>query len=746
LPSVRAQLSATARANCATSGVATAPAPLEHYQFDVHIDTGLLAFSADRFFQDYLLRPVWMALVWLTHVAVVALEWCFSIDLLGGGTLGTVTQGLRAMGDALTKPWLAPVLAIAAVALLYNGLVRRRVVDTLGQFALLMAMMIGGLWVIADPAGTVGAASRLVNQASLGTLGAAATGDPDHPVRSLEDALGALFDVSVTGPWCYLEFGDVGWCRDRSRLDPSLVAAAHEIVARDRADASSPAERRQAEVEAGEIARARTNGELFLALPSNGPRRNSINADASSPSLLRALCGSDDDNACSADTGPQAEFRTEKGTGARIGGLLLIVIGAAGMLALVGFICLRLIGSALLALLYLLIAPVAVLAPALGDGGRDTFRRWSLRLLGAVLAKLVYSVFLGVVLLMVRVLASLGSLGWWTQWLLIAIFWWLVFNHRHRVLENVIHERGEPIRRPSLANRLFATRQAIKLAAPPAQALRGVVRRGSERLRHLESRVADRVRTKWPSDRRSPLAEQVAQTLEREHAQAVATVARAPALELGLAEMRERRDGLQRARRRAMAGGDRRRAVGLQRRERDVQGRIEAGERDLADARAVVTAGEERRRQTGLVHDEAQRASRAELLDRESELRPRLAKAKDRRRGRRDYSLLASMTFLEPGEYDRLPDDERRRAELRIDRWLEERRKLNKAARQAPRHPDDHARRPPTLQGDARDLRRPLTRRERQFDRRPSHGDSDVGPRRERPPDHRTRQFDGRGR
>ena len=123
--------------------------------------------ATDRIFQDYLLKPVWMALVWLTHVAVVALEWCFSIDLLGAGTLGPVTHGLQAMRDALTTPWLAPVLAIAAVALLYNGLVRRRVVDTLGQFALLLAMMIGGLWVIADPAGTVGVASAARTSSSV---------------------------------------------------------------------------------------------------------------------------------------------------------------------------------------------------------------------------------------------------------------------------------------------------------------------------------------------------------------------------------------------------------------------------------------------------------------------------------------------------------------------------------------------------------------------------------------------------
>ncbi len=570
-PRLRAQLSATARTNCGASGVAVAVAPLEHYEFDVHIDSGILGFAPAAVIPDLVIGPVWMAIVWLTHVAVVALEWCFSLDLLGSGALAPVARGLQAMRDALTTPWLGPVLAIAAVAVLYNGIVRRRVVDTLGQVALLLAMMAGGLWVIADPTGTVGAASRLVNEASLGALGAAATGDPSHPVRSLDDALGALFDVSVTGPWCYLEFGDVGWCRDSSALDPGLLAAARQVVARDRADATSATRRRAVQVEAGEVAAARTNGDLFLALPANGPRRNSINADATNPSLLRTLCGGDTATSCPAATGPQAEFRTQKGTAARIGGLVLIVIGAAGMFALVGFICLRLLGAALLALLYLLLAPVAVLAPALGDAGRDVFRRWSLRLLGAVLAKLVYSVFLGVVLLMVRILSTLGGLGWWTQWLLFAVFWWLVFNNRHRVLENVIHERAESTRRASLANRLFATRQALKLAAPPAKLLRKTAGRAGERLRRLPGRVLDQPLRRPGFDPSTTLARQVAGTLERDHDRAVATLARAPTLELELGELRARRDRLQRERRVARTAGDRRRTVSLLRREHDVE-------------------------------------------------------------------------------------------------------------------------------------------------------------------------------
>ena len=420
------------------------------------------------------------------------------------------------------------------------------------------------------------------------------------------------------------------------------------------------------------------------------------------------------------------------------------------MFALIGFICLRLLGAALLALLYLLLAPVAVLAPALGDGGRDTFRRWSLRLLGAVVAKLIYSVFLGVALLMARILAELHGLGWWTQWLLIAAFWWIAFNHRHRLLETVIHERAESGRRASLANKLFATRQAIKLAAPPAKALRSAARRNRDLLRHLPARVLGPGRRRADTERGEALAEQVARTLERDHAAAVATVAHAPRARARLADLRSRRDRIGRAQREPGLAADPRRALSLQRRRRDLDAKIDAGERELAAARAAVPAGEERRRATGVVHDEPQRTRRAELLDREAEIRPLLARRRDRRVGRRDYANLA--TLIGPGRaaYERMSEPERRRAQLAIDRELESRREWKqkvaanaKRAARARARPDSAGRADPAGPGDPRPARRPVGRRERQFDRRPSHHDAEHP---DREPDRRPGRADRGGR
>jgi hypothetical protein len=232
------------------------------------------------------------------------------------------------------------------------------------------------------------------------------------------------------------------------------------------------------------LAAARTNGALFLALPPDALARTALSDQTATATLYGTLCGSADPTACSAATAPQAQFRTASGTWPRVGGLLLIVAGTLGMLLLFGFLALRLLGAALATLLYLMLAPLAVLAPALGEAGRGVFRLWLTRLVGATLAKLVYSVALGAVLLVESLLSSLDGLGWWTQWLLVSVFWWMAFEHRHRLLGLVIHERDEPARRAPLATRVWlagrAARAAVGVASTPARFARSATAHAAE--------------------------------------------------------------------------------------------------------------------------------------------------------------------------------------------------------------------------------------------------------------------------
>ena len=684
-PELSAQLSAEEQSNCRISGLAIAPVPLANYSVDLDIPSGLGASfgeDVDTVVQDLLVTPVWTALVWLVHVVLIALEWCYSLKLLTPATLARAGGVLGGATRVFTDPWLGLVLAIAAAGFAWQGLVRRRVLDTLGRAALLVVMVSSGLFVIADPGGTIGAVGGLADSAALATVSASATGDPSTPVASVDGAFGQVFAATVEGPWCYLEFGDVGWCANPAALDQRLHGTAERLESIYRAadlchgpvqglvqcaPAGSAYQREVAGAWAA-LAAARTNGALFRAIPGGTPARTSL---TTVPSLYATLCGATDAAACTAPTAPQSEFRTAPGTWPRVGGLLLIAAGTLGMLLLFGFLALRLLGAALATLLYLLLAPLAVLAPALGDSGRDTFRLWALRLLGALLSKLVYSVALGVVLMVVGLLESLDTLGWWTQWLLVSVFWWTAFEHRHRVLGLVLHERGEPARRSPLATRLFVASRAARagtgaVRAPRDVAARGAVlaaeivrrRSGDPRAPRISASAREEhgPRSERGMRARAELRSQVRRTAEPERR--VGPVA-APALEA-------RRERIVSALAQARAGGDRRREVSLGLRAR----RVEA---EIADARTT------RRFVPAPIRRALDERGRSRALDRAAR-----APAGHPLRSPAQTPALARLAGLSAAEYARRDTPGRHAARVEIERVLERRRELLEQARSAP--------------------------------------------------------------
>jgi hypothetical protein len=624
--------------------------------------------------------------VWLVHVVLIALEWCYSLELLTPATLARAAGVLGGATRVFTDPWLGLVLAVAAATFAWQGLVRRRVLDTLGRAALLVVMVSGGLFVIADPGGTVGALGGLADSAALATVSASATGDPSRPVASVDGAFGQVFSAAIDGPWCYLEFGDVEWCTNPAQLDGGLRATAARLESIYRAadlchgpvrglvqcaPAGSAYQREVAGAWAA-LAAARTNGALFLAVPGGTAGRTSLSTD---PSLYATLCGSSDATACTAPTAPQAEFRTAPGTWPRVGGLLLIAAGTLGMLLLFGFLALRLLGAALATLLYLLLAPLAVLAPALGDGGRDAFRLWALRLLGALLSKLVYSVALGVVLMVVGLLESLDTLGWWTQWLLVSVFWWTAFEHRHRILGLVLHERGEPARRSPLATRLFVASRAARAGAGVVRAPRDVAARGVVLAAEIVRRHSGD-----PRDPRDPRAPRTPAPLRAERAQrgtargwartelrAQVSQTAAPERRVGpVPALEARRERLASALAQARAGGDRRREVSLELR----AGRVEA---EIADARAGARVVPARIRRA------LDERTRARALDRAAR-----APSGDPLRSPARTPVLARLANVSAAEYARRDAPGQRAARVEIERVLDRRRELLDQAQPAP--------------------------------------------------------------
>jgi hypothetical protein len=682
-------LSRPSRRNCETSGFVAAAAPTGDYGIDVHIDTGVLGVTVTSVVQDMIVTPLWMALVWAVHALVVMLEWCFTIDLLDSAAASGLGPGLRRMQAAFTEPWLPIALAAASVLVLYHGLIRRRVAQSLGEALLMGAMMVAGMWAIADPTGTVGALGAWANQASLGTLAVADRGSPAAPRRALASSMGSLFAAAIEAPWCYMEFGDVDWCRDAARLDARLRAAALKLAAQESAEvgcqpgpaapapcwsAGSP-QASALESSATLLRDARSNGAIFLALPANGPARNSINEPGS---LLRTLCQSSDATDCSGPTAAQAEFRTGDGTWSRLGGLLLIAAGVLGILLLLGFVALRLLAAAVFSLLYLLLAPAMVLAPAFGEGGRALFRRWGAQLLGAVVSKLLFAFLLGVVLAILAILARLQALGWWTQWLLSSAFWWGAYLRRHQALGVA----GSALGREVVQQRSVLRRMGDLLESRKGMALARWAR--DKRSRGApDARERRRERTSMPARlgrerARAHGDEQVSRTLEAERREASERAGAAALAQGELAAKRARLERLRAERFEALAHGDTRRAASLGGRERRVRGEL-ARERDaLQAAQRAVRESERAQRRTGSPHTPERREAHERFLDAQAAL-----PAAGRRRAtgeRRDYAALAGLAGYGGEEYERLDPRRRRAARLEIDRELAMREELRQAA------------------------------------------------------------------
>ncbi len=663
-----ADLTASAARDCRTSGFEAAQAPSGDYAFDVHIDTGVTQWGNDAASSaQNVMQFGWTTLVAAVHGVIVMLDWCFTIDLLESPAMGGLARGLRATQATFTRPWLEIVLAIASMLAAYQGLIRRRVAETVGEVLLMLAMMAGGLWVIANPVGTVGALGGWANEASLGTLGAVMAGTPDHPDRTLAEGNQNVFSAAIEGPWCYLEFGDVSWCEDAARLDPRLRAAALKIAAVGGGDAPGQS--------AALLRGARTNGELFLALPANQVARNSIMTQGS---LFNVLCGGEEEP-CRGPTAEQAEFRTQSGTGARVIGLAFICFGLLGMLLVLGFIALRLLGEALLSLLYLLLAPAAVLAPALGEGGRAAFRAWATRLLGAVTSKLLFSFLLGALLAVERVLLGVRLFGWLTQWLLISTLWWMAFRHRHLALD-LAHggRRGRGGRDHSFARRAheaLGTSRAVLENASWAK--RTFTRRASS----VERR--DKLARAGGELAREMDGAQVTRSLELGQRDARALVEDGPQAQARVSAMRAQLQRVRAQRERASAEGDTRRAAKLGVREQRVAGAITREEDALRRARRTVAEGERTKRRTGETHTREQREEHARFLDAQAALpvAGRPARSSDGTPGeRRDYAALAGLAGVGRSEYERLDPRRQREARREIDRELALRRELAGAA------------------------------------------------------------------
>ena len=414
-PSCRYALDAAMRRACRASGSVLEPHPLSSYGLDVR--SGFSITDPGKTFMSALQSlgsGLWTALLYLVKGVLLLLEWTFSLDLTEQGMPAARQTLARLHGQVFGDSWLLAAISLTAVWGIWRGLIQGRTTETFAGLAATVALIVVALLLISRPAETVGRAAKWTNDGGVAVLAAGTGGDPARGRQALAAALARVFDTSVREPWCALEFGSVEYC-DRKVADREHPSNAELWL-------QYPAQSWQ-------------RGRLHTLM--KGDKKGGLDIIGAGKDIL-GLGGDDrklpDATEALVAKAPQAAAMQDAGgTFPRLGLLAVVTVGVLGVAALLAWLGLRLLLAAGLGLLLLLIAPAMLIAPALGGSGRATCVAWLQRLVGAVLAKLVFAVFLTVVLAASGVFASV-DFGWFGSWLLQAGFWWGIFLKRHEVI------------------------------------------------------------------------------------------------------------------------------------------------------------------------------------------------------------------------------------------------------------------------------------------------------------------------
>ena len=478
-PSCRFALAPEERESCRRTGSAVHRYPLSSYGFDVRVefsvtDPGKSFLGA----LQSLAAGIWMGLVFLVKGVLLLLEWTFALDLTGRAMPEARQTMTRLHERAFGDPWLITAISIAGVWGIWRGLVQRQTTQTIAGLASTVGLMVAALIVISQPGATVGYASKLANEAGTSVLAAATTGDVQEPRAALASSLREVFHSTVRDPWCALEFGSVDYCDAPSKPGRRTTNADLWLA--------YPAQSRQRAGLHRLLKGEAPDGEGGLGLPSIGPG-DVIDSAAGAVGIGDEDSGLDDDvRDAVAEAPDRARMQEGGGTFSRFALLGVIAIGLLGAVALLGYLAVRLLMASVLTVLLLLFAPAMLLAPAFGDAGRALFLAWVKRLLGAVAAKLIYALFLAVVLAAAQTFTHLG-IGWFGTWLLMIAFWWGVLMKRNELVGFVSYgmPRSEGRGMSGLMSQAYYGWQL-------GRGMRGIARAGIDRPRRVAGEVRAR--------------------------------------------------------------------------------------------------------------------------------------------------------------------------------------------------------------------------------------------------------------
>ncbi len=412
-----------AAANCAISNSPASAFPTDSYGLDQNIDTGLTGSSGWLPSAiDDIIGWFFGTLGTLLSFLFMLLGLVFNFDLFTTG-LSRISSSLGSAYTAFTLPLLGVAFAVMGVVALMH-MAKGAHGRAWGHMFATFALMLVGAAIILQPGATLGPLDQAGNK--LASAGIGVFSGQGVSSNSYASTTAPLWKTTIEEPWCALEFHDVTqFCM--APIIPQMAQQRDSVIqnidkaAGDQADAAYAKAHAPQEVRL--LRTAKTNGQLFLAFPANWDARN---GKADSWTLAQPLVQD------SIPGGAELWYaRTSGGVGERIGTLVLIAIGIFFLLLLLAYVCMYLFAAAIMFVVLLMFAPFMILTPAFGDSGRVAFVNWLKKTLFMLLAKVIYAIFLGVVIGISLLLPAITApFGWWVQWGVWAIFWFLAWKHR----------------------------------------------------------------------------------------------------------------------------------------------------------------------------------------------------------------------------------------------------------------------------------------------------------------------------
>jgi hypothetical protein len=464
------------RLSCIENGTPEGKYPSSNYGFDVFIDSGIDAPSGN--FAKALvmiLNGIWLGLIFVLKLVLALLGLAFGLNPFSDGdSMHEIAAALDRIYRTITDPWLSVVIVAGGIWFAYKGLLRRELAAGVGGTLAGVAMLIVGLWVIHQPAASVGRLGKISDEVAVTAISAPRSGSLARPTGTYAEALSHTWAQLVEVPFAGLNFSDVNWAMGPPPKE--AVERANEHFCEDAGALALIAAQEGTDSNASAKA-----CEQFAQKRYGKPRRVIdlyLRSSPGSPARADLWDYFDKDEADKY----KAKVAAQGGDGVltRLSMLVLFSLGLIGAVMLLAWLALRLFTQAAIAFVLLLAAPFAVFFPLLGESGRRAFKTWGLTLIGATVAKIVYAAFLSVVLLGMTILGKVGDA---TGFLLACAFAWAVFLKRIELIGWMSVGDVEGGRNVSPIAQFLAWSGARRMTRTATGTVRGIGSRGAHNWR-----------------------------------------------------------------------------------------------------------------------------------------------------------------------------------------------------------------------------------------------------------------------